>query len=163
MLNESTLNTYVGQPISQICPHGFDKPDDNHCAHFVSHALQLSLGYTCALAKGRAGAAAANLRVHELFPHCQNRREVLECPTVGEGLIFVSAPDNFKPDGINNVAKKHIGILLNGRVWHYSNTNHKVVVQSVGEFLFHYSTQTNALWFGSLPVQCRPTEFGTCS
>jgi hypothetical protein len=163
MLSAVTLNTYVGRPIKQICPHGYDSSSDNHCAHFVSHALQLTFGYTCAMSRGRVG--GANLRVHELFPQCGATREVLECPTSGEGLIFVSERGNFSgsPTQIANVSKKHVGILIDGRIWHFSNLKHQVVVQNVGEFLFHYPKQRNALWYGSLPASCRPTVFGTCS
>ena len=161
MLTLSTLNSYVGHSINEICPFGYDKPVDNHCAHFVSHVLQLGLGYTCA--PGRSG--SASVRVQELFPHCSNMREVRECPTVGEGLIFVSHKSNFQgsPVTIQNVPKKHVGIVFNGRVWHYSNRQHKVVVQTVGEFLRHYPNQQNALWFGSLPGHSRPATIGTCA
>jgi hypothetical protein len=163
MLDTLTLNSYVGKSISAICPHGYDSVADNHCAHFVSHALQLGFGLTCAQMRGHAG--GANLRVHELFPRCQTTREILECPSSGEGLIFVSERANFhgNPVQIANIPRKHVGILFNGRVWHYSNTRHQVVVQTAGEFLFHYPRQSNALWYGTLPVQCRQTAFGTCS
>ena len=157
MLNLATLNSYVGHPINEICPFGYQT--DNHCAHFVSHALQLGFGYACA--PGRVGSAC--VRVQELFPKCGNTREVLACPATGEGLIFVSQSSNFSgsPVQIQNVPKKHVGIVLNGKVWHYSNSKHKVVVQTVGEFLSHYPRQQNALWYGSLPTQCRPTIMGT--
>jgi hypothetical protein len=163
MLNSATLNSYAGQSIKRICPYGYDSSSLNHCAHFVSHALQLGMGYTCAHARGRSG--GANIRVQELFSQCTNAREVRECPTVGEGLVFVSAPSNFQgsPTHIVNVRKKHVGILLNGQVWHYSNTRHEVIVQTVGQFLSHYPRQHNAIWYGSLPLACRPTDFGTCS
>jgi hypothetical protein len=162
-LSPFTLNGYVGHPIKEICPHGYDRASDNHCAHFVSHVLQLGMGYTCAQARGRVD--GANIRVQELFALCTSRQEILECPTAGEGLIFVSERSNFRgsPTRIDNVPKKHVGIHLNGKVWHYSNTRHRVVTQTVGDFLFHYPRQHNALWHGSLPVQCRPTEFGICS
>jgi hypothetical protein len=163
MLDTSTLDTYAGHSIAQICPHGYDSAADNHCAHFVAHVLQLGFGLTCAQMRGRAG--GANLRVHELFPQCHNTREILECPSSGEGLIFVSDRANFRgaPTQIANIPRKHVGILLRSRVWHYSNTRHQVIVQTAGEFLFHYPRQQNALWYGTLPTQCRPTTFGTCT
>jgi hypothetical protein len=163
MLDPNVLNSYVGRPIAQICPHGYDRSADNHCAHFVSHVLQLDFGYTCAAARGRWG--GANLRVHELFAKCANTREILECPTTGEGLIFVSDRSHFRgtPTHIENVPKKHVGIVFNGRVWHYSNPRHQVVIQTVGEFLFHYPKLRDALWYGSLPIQSRLAPFGTCT
>jgi hypothetical protein len=161
MLSQQILNTYVGRPIMQICPYGYDAGKLNHCAHFVSHVLQLRRGYTCSPGRGDS----VCVRVQELFPLCSNMREMLECPTVGEGLIFVSDKHNFRgsPVQILNVPKKHVGIMLNGRIWHYSNTKHAVVVQAVGQFLSHYAHQQNALWFGSLPNMSRPTTLGTCA
>lgn len=157
MLSLPTLNSYIGHPIEKICPFGYQA--DNHCAHFVSHVLQLGVGLTCA--PSRAGAAC--VRVQELLPQCGNVHEVRECPTTGEGLIFVSHKANFQgsPVTIQNVPKKHVGIMFNGWIWHYSNSKHKVVVQSVGEFLHHYPSRQNALWYGSLPTVCRPTTIGT--
>jgi len=165
MLDTPTLNTYLDRSIAQICPHGYDRAADNHCAHFVSHALQLGFGVTCASMRGRAPIGGANLRVRELFQECSNTREILECPMTGEGLIFVSDRVNFRgtPTQIADISRKHVGILLNGRVWHYSNTRHRVITQTVGEFLFHYPRQQNALWFGTLPAQSRPASFGTCT
>jgi hypothetical protein len=159
MISLETLDSYVDRPIEQICPFGYKT--DNHCAHFVSHVLQLGIGLTCA--GGSMG--AAGVRVHELFPYCGDRREIRECPTTGEGLIFVSEKSNFhgSPSVIDNVPKKHVGILWNGRVWHYSNTKHKVIVQSVADFLDHYPKQQNALWYGSVPAAARPTSIGTSS
>jgi hypothetical protein len=163
MLSFPILDTYLGKSISEICPYGYDSAADNHCAHFVAHALQLSFGVTCASLRGSSG--GANVRVQEVFAQCPNTSEILACPTTGEGLIFVSDRTNFTgtPTRIANVPRKHIGIVIDGRVWHYSNTRHRVVVQTVGEFLFHYPRQNNALWFGALPTQSRPATFGTCT
>lgn len=163
------LNDYLGQGIRDICPHGFDAAGDNHCAHFVGHVLNLDFGLTCAAMKGRRGAAAAaNLRVHEIFARCRETREMVECPTTGEGLIFVSGERNFRqraaqPVRLRNVRKKHIGIVLNGMVWHYSNRRGRVVQQPVGEFLSHYPRQQNALWWGTFPPVARPAWFATSS
>lgn len=164
LVTQKTLDSYLGHSIAEICPHGYDRDDDNHCAHFVAHALQLDFGYTCARAQRRAG-EGANLRVHELFARCREPRPVLDCPTIDQGLIFVSNPSSFRgsPVEMANVPRKHVGILHLGRVWHYSNMRHRVVAQPAGEFLYHYPEQENAVWFGSLPTACRPTPFGACS
>ncbi len=163
MLSFPILDTYLGKSISEICPYGYDRAADNHCAHFVAHALQLSFGLTCASLRGSSG--GANVRVQEVFAQCPNTSEIVACPTTGEGLIFVSDRTNFTgtPTQIANVPRKHIGIVIDGRVWHYSNTQRRDVVQTVGEFLFHYPRQNNALWYGALPTQSRPTTFGTCT
>lgn len=65
------LASYEGPSMVDICPYTFDGEDKNHCAHFVSHALQIFFGYTCAAIKGMPCApAAANIRVHEIFDRC---------------------------------------------------------------------------------------------
>jgi hypothetical protein len=46
-LTASNLAWYEGKHISDICLTGFHR-NANHCAHFVSHALELAFGYTCA-------------------------------------------------------------------------------------------------------------------
>jgi hypothetical protein len=163
MASLSTLLTYEGQTMRDICPHGFDDPGTNHCAHFVAHVLQLSFGVTCARLTGKRGTPGANVRVHEIFAECPNPKEVLACPTTGEGLIFVSAASNFRgrPLRMRNVPKKHIGLVVDGIVWHYSNPRNKVIRQPVAEFLFHYPRQTNALWWADPPPGARAADFGT--
>jgi hypothetical protein len=165
MLNSALLRSYEGKSIKEICPHGYDKDADNHCAHFVSHVLQLGFGATCASLKGRASTGAANVRVQEVFAQCRSPEEVRACPTTGEGLVFVSAPGNFRgsPVEIRNVKKKHVGLVLNGTVWHYSNTRDRVVTQTVADFLSHYPRQANAIWWADFPPASRPASFGTCT
>lgn len=164
MITRQVLDSYVGHSMAEICPHGYDATTNNHCAHFVGHVLQLSFGLTCAAMSGARGAySAANLRVHETFARCPSTRQILACPTIGEGLIFVSKASNFhgQPTQMRNVPKKHIGIVLNGIVWHYSNPRDEVITQTVGEFLFHYARQQNALWWGDFPPTSRVASFGT--
>lgn len=164
MISRLLLNSYVGYSMREICPHGLDSRNKNHCAHFVSHVLQMSFGCTCASLKGRRNSyGAANVRVHEIFERCPTTIELNMCPTIGDGVIFVSKHNNFrgKPVRMRNVPKKHVGILLNGVVWHYSNTRNKVITQTVSEFLFHYSRQKNSLWIGTFPNSAVATSFGT--
>jgi len=167
MVHAGLLKSYLGSHIGAICPNGFDADSENHCAHFVSHALGLEFGMTCArlVHRSRHHGAGANVRVQELFAACPNVRELLECPTVGTALIFVSAPTNFsaKTHTMRNVPKKHVGILHNGVMWHYSNRERRVVSQPASQFLFHYPGQTNALWIGDLPASARPTAPGALS
>lgn len=163
-LTAALLKDYEGYSMRDICPHGFDSTRENHCAHFVSHVLQLDFGATCTRLVGRRGAiGGANVRVQEVFGRCPATREVLECPTAGIGLIFVSAKRNFrgKPTRLRNVPKKHIGIGIDGIIWHYSNTRNEVVRQPFSRFLFHFPRQENALWWGKPPPSSMPTWFGT--
>lgn len=164
MISPWLLNSYLNKSMREICPYGLDDRSNNHCAHFVSHVLQLSFGCTCAYLKGRGGSfGAANVRVHEIFEKCPTTTELKMSPTVGKSLLFVSKHTNFRgtPARLSNVRKKHIGILLNGTVWHYSNSRNKVITQSVSEFLFHYSRQRNSLWIGAFPSSAVPASFGT--
>ncbi len=172
MVTTDVLDGYLGHSMRAVCPHGYDARNDNHCAHFVAHVLQLDFGVTCAALRGRRGAAAAaNVRVHEIFARCPMTQEIIECPANGAGLIFVSKRSSFQPERVchpgpmamrmANVPKKHIGIVLNGVVWHYSNTRNQAVKQTAGEFLFHYRRQENALWWGAFPRTARATYVAT--
>lgn len=162
MLTSALLDSYLGQHISTICPNGYDANGDNHCAHFVAHVLQLEVGLTCARMRRRPSGPGANLRVHELFERCPSVREVLECSSHGEGMLFVSAITSFRhaPGRMANVRKKHIGLVYQGTVWHYSNTRRQVVSQPAGSFLFHYPQQENALWWGTFPGAAQAVAFG---
>lgn len=50
-----------------------------------------------------------------------------------------------------NVPKKHIGIYLDNSIWHYSNTQDKVVVQMPDAFAHHYTGKDIAMFFGTFP------------
>ena len=52
MITKSQLDSFVGQTISDICPNKFHDNSANHCAHFVSHVLNLHFGYDCKQHKG---------------------------------------------------------------------------------------------------------------
>lgn len=165
MLSIPQLDSWLNKSMTDICLNGYATPSDNHCAHFVSHALSLDFGYTCRQHTGKQN-RGANLRVQEVFANCPSVREIRECSSTLTGLVFVSAATNFVSQGgrteLRNVPRKHIGCLLAGFVWHYSNSQHKVVKQPMSDFLYHYHGQTNALWLGTLPSSARALSFGTC-
>jgi len=156
-LGKLSLNSFVGKSMSEICPSGYADTSNNHCAHFVGHALDITVGLTChgmTSGKKRKG-EAASLRVHEIFAACPSVAEYADTMVGKRGLMFVSGPSNFETKHgkttLRNVPKKHIGVFLSGTIWHYSNSRNKVVTQTPAQFIKHYSSQTNALWFGSLP------------
>lgn len=156
-LGKLSLNSFLGKSMAEICPSGYADTSNNHCAHFVGHALDITAGLTChgmTSGKKRKG-EAASLRVQEIFAVCPSVAEYNDTMVGKRGLMFVSAPSSFVTTGgkttIRNVPKKHIGIFLNGTIWHYSNSRNKVVTQTPAQFIKHYSGQTNALWFGTLP------------
>jgi hypothetical protein len=161
------LDSFIGMHISDICLNQFDGDSHNHCAHFVGHALRIGHGKTChrMVHRSRRIMDGASILVSDLFEITPEPHELLECPTTGQGLIFVSAPVNFQQIGSNvyrmkTVKKRHVGIYIGGTTWHYSNARRKVVSQTTATFLNHYSRQTNALWIGGLPSIARPTPFG---
>lgn len=164
MLNKAVLDGLVGKTIGEFCAHGYDAKNDNHCAHFVSHVLNLNVGMTCGrlVPTPDPKAAAASVRVHEIFDASRNVRQLVQCPLRGEGLVFVSAATNFVRQGtttaLRNVPKKHIGLFLGNDVWHYSNSRDRVVRQSAEEFLTHYPKQTNAIWLADIPATARPFQ-----
>ncbi|MBX3421509.1 MAG: hypothetical protein KF752_08135 [Pirellulaceae bacterium] len=165
MINVNQLNTWLGKNISDICLNGYTAADLNHCAHFVSHALALSVGYTCKHATRKQN-FGASLRVHEIFDRCTGHQEINQSSNSYSGLVFVSARTNFRTVAgrmtLANVPRKHMGIILGGQVWHYSNTRDMVVVQVMSQFIFHYSGQENALWCANPPAGYRALSFGQC-
>jgi hypothetical protein len=161
------LDSYLGMHIRDICLNHFDGDSHNHCAHFVGHVLRISHGKTCHRMVHRSHhvIAGASILVSDLFDISPDVHELLECPTTGEGLIFVSAPGNFRQIGSNSfrirtIPKRHVGIYIGGTTWHYSNSRNKVVSQTTSSFMLHYPRQTNALWIGRTPSMARPVPFG---
>ena len=129
------LTDLVGERIDRICPNGFDEPNVSHCAHFVSHVMGFEFGCTCRDLTGGFG-SAANVRVHEIFHRCawiepwESHKQDRDC------LIFVSRPSAFNvaEKTLLNIPKKHIGIVSNNWVFHYSNRQGAVLVQRVEKF-----------------------------
>src|SRR5262245_18176795 len=71
MITLPQLNGYLGKPISQICPNGFANDNDNHCAHFVAHAMGYKFGVTClTMVHAQPGAVGATIKVQQIFPQC---------------------------------------------------------------------------------------------
>jgi hypothetical protein len=131
MLIKTVLNTWVGKNVREFCPHtknsilGSDKT--LHCAHFVSHVLNID---------SPKWKGTVIIRVNELAERCTNFR-LLPKATKENGLVFVAPADAFvfkkgKCTGIKG-KKRHVGLYLNGTVWHYENdsTEEKVVSQDV--------------------------------
>jgi hypothetical protein len=167
-LSTDLLNSYLGKTISDICPHGYTDADLNHCAHFVCHMMNLAAGsVTCKGMSNKTVAARMGvcIRVHELFAECPQVDEVNSCSsdTFGDGrFVFVTRRNavNLAAHSMTNVPKKHVGIGLGNTIWHYSNTQDRVVTTTPELFLYHYSGQTNGLFRGSFPDRCTPTRFG---
>lgn len=156
MITPALLDSYLGHHINDICPWKYKT--DNHCAHFVSHVLQLSFGQKCHSPGGY------NVRVHELFGLCAEVQLVNACGSLAAAkLLFVTGEGNVHIKGLShvmdNVPKKHVGIAVGPNVWHYSNTKHQVVKMIIDQYLFHYAKQKNELYLGSVPQSADPIAF----
>jgi hypothetical protein len=152
MITDHQLARYLGKSIGEICPNGYTNAADNHCAHFVSHVLGYQFGATCQM-MGTAKGPAATIRVQNLFAKC---RFVgvwsLRPAALKTCLVFITraANVNLSTKVMANVPRKHVGILADGFVWHYSNSQQKVVRQTPSQFALHYAAPDNAMFFGAM-------------
>jgi len=153
MLTHHQLQGFLGKSIAEICQNGYTNVHDNHCAHFVSHVLGYHFGVTCQM-MGNGKGPAATLRVQELFPHCHSVGAwSLRPASLRTCLVFITRASNVNLSNrsMANVPRKHVGIYLDGRIWHYSNAQQKVVMQMPAQFAQHYPSPDNAIFFGTLP------------
>lgn len=154
ILDRSLLDSYMGKMIDDICEFQYWDAMDNHCAHFVSHVLQLGFGYTC----GERRNIGYNVRVHEILQQCY---EISLYPDELGCLVYVCRyiTSRFRMPAPN----RHIGIYYNGTIWHYNNKRDEVVVQNPDDFLREKDAdyhQRNQLFFSPLPWSANPIRFG---
>ena len=153
MITQQQLNGYLGKPIGDICQNAYTNDADNHCAHFVSHAMGYHFGVTCRT-MGHGQQPGANIRVQELFPRCASVGTWSSRPAaLATCLVFITRASNVNLASkvMANVPRKHIGIFFGGVIWHYSNSRHAVVQQTPQQFSNHYPAPDNAMFYGSLP------------
>jgi hypothetical protein len=153
MVTQRQLSSYLGKPISEICQNGYVSDAENHGAHFVGHALGYRFGLTCQMMGSHRG-PAANVRVPELFGRCPrvgvwSLRPVSLTPC----LVFITGAShvNLTSKVMASILRQHVGILLDGFIWHYSNRERTVVRQTPAQFSRHYTAPDNAMFYGSLP------------
>ncbi|RAU19052.1 hypothetical protein DN062_06165 [Nitrincola tibetensis] len=138
------LSESHGKNISDLCPFSIAEDSrQNHCAHYVSHMMGYELpGATCknfTWDDRQREENGATLRVDDVFKSSPETDAWADKPaTVKECLIFVTLSSNVRNFGgklqMGNHPRKHIGIFTNGEVWHYSNTNNRVVCHSLEHF-----------------------------
>lgn len=153
MITAAELAGYLGKNIGDICSIGFANADDNHCAHFVCHALAYQFGFTCRNMKNGTG-TPANIRVQEVFARCGSVGGWdLRPAALTTCLIFITRASNvhLSKKTMDNVPRKHVGIYCGSNVYHYSNSHHKVVQQTPQEFSHHYHAPYNAMFYGEMP------------
>ncbi len=142
-----SLTEYLGKKINQLCPFSLGKDDSkNHCAHFVSHVMEYEFAETCknySLADKQAAGKGAVIRVNSIFNVAPEVGPWSERPlSLASCLIFATISGNMRRCGhvlaMDNHRKKHIGIFLDGVVWHYSNTRDGVVKDQEKVFINKY-------------------------
>lgn len=152
-VGDTGLEAFLDLGIADICPTGFGKAGDadNHCAHFVCHALRFTggNGFKCSGMNASEGnkrpkefkQMGAMIRVNELYRHVSKKTKLdtsaLATTLIDSGLIFVTKSHNMS-NGIEDMGtnpKKHVGIIKNSKVFHYGNTKDKVRADSLTDFV----------------------------
>jgi len=148
------LSETLGQTISDFCRNGFTASNENHCAHFVCHVLEVDTGYDCRTHTGRNHPGAC-IRVQELFAECPQVGWFEDAPSV-PCIAFVTAKSNVDLEAhtMRNVPQKHVGIYDGTHIYHYSNTRDIVVRQKPEEFLERFQaiySGDQGLFYGTMP------------
>lgn len=149
------VKQYLGMNISSLCSNSYHKSSDNHCAHFVSHVLGFRFGFKCRGMSGKGNKDdSASIRVHEVFSKCQKvGKWTSKLSSTKFCLAFVTSSSNvnIKNKVMRNHPRKHIGIFLNGNIYHYSNSKNKVVKQTPAAYANHYSGNDITVYYGTMP------------
>ncbi len=129
------LEAAVGKPIQEICDNNFHDANSNHCAHFVSHMTDLTFDFNCKSFHG-GNNPGANIRVHEIFAQCPKVGTIQEAPSDRPFLLFViqKSSVNIAQKRMENIPQKHIGVVVDDLVYHYSNSQDKVVKWTIPKF-----------------------------
>lgn len=133
------LADYLGKKIEQLCPFSLGKDNTkNHCAHFVSHVMEYdAFATTC---KNRTSAdkllpgQGAAIRVNDLFNAAETGPWSARPLGLASCLIFVTNSGNIRHGEMLDGESKHVGIYIDGVVWHYSSA--RKGVEKVSERLF---------------------------
>lgn len=139
----------VGKHISHFCSFSLGKENDkNHCAHLVSHLLGYEFAATC---KNRTWdekqepQKGASIRVNEIFEKSGDTGQWADRPPhLCACLIFVTRASNMSTAGhrlkMGSDEVKHVGIFINGMVWHYSNGSDAVVADTEQSFMAKFNS-----------------------
>lgn len=154
----SALQGYVGKGITDICTTSFDSATENHCAHFVSHVLDLSIGTICGSMKWATRGTGVSIRCDELYNGLTQKGKWEDRPTDKEDgmLVFVLSARGVSNGVMQAIRQKHVGILYDGKVFNYSNSKKKVVADASiddfhEKFKKTYAGKDISLFFGVAP------------
>jgi hypothetical protein len=153
---KDTLEGHLGKNIDKICKNRFHTASENHCAHFVSHAVGIESSFNCRDFKG-GSAAPANIRVHEVFAICPKVGKKANMDMSKDQLVFVTLASNvdIATKTMINIPQKHIGVYSGGHVYHYSNGKDKVVKQTLADFEATFQATysgVQGIFFGHFPT-----------
>jgi hypothetical protein len=164
-IDAAFLAAFKDQTVEDFCPQSktagrFSVGDsDNHCAHFVGHALGLRFGELC-LSEKFFGDDGRSMRVDEIFTWCADRGPWADRPkTLDPCLIFATLKNNVitpkqGPVEFGQSRFKHVGIWLKGAAWNYHNGRsgpEGVVGDGEHFFLNLYGSKT-VCFYGSFPT-----------
>jgi len=94
----------------------------------------------------------STIRVQEIFSKCPAVGKWSEkAKSLSNCLAFVTKENNvdLTRKVMRNVPRKHIGIFADGFIYHYSNTQDKVVRQTPDQFSKHYRGTGYAVFYGT--------------
>ena len=153
VITQQQLDSYLGKSIDAICPNGYTTNADHHSAHFLSHILGYHFGVTCQMMSG-GRVAGATIRVQELLSRCKSAgvwslRPAAHSPC----LVFITRASNVNlaAKSMSQGPRRHVGIYMNGFIWHYSSARQQVIKEIPSQFKLYYPSSDNAMFYGSLP------------
>jgi hypothetical protein len=157
-ITASILEPYLGKSIAAICSNHYSTPSQNHCAHFVAHALGIKIATLCGDMAWKTRHTGATVRVDELYNGLTYKGPWDQRPghAVAQ-LIFVIRKDHVVSNVMQRgVPEKHVGIYLDGAVYNYSNTHHRVVKDDSvdafhAKFKHEYKGPSVSLFYGAVP------------
>lgn len=149
------LEALLGKNINQICPNNFHAADENHCAHFISHVMNIQTPFNCRQYRG-GNSTPGNIRVHEVFPLCPKVGLDSDMDAERDQLVFITLAQNVNiaAKTMVNIPQKHVGIYCDGNVYHYSNGGDRVIKESIGSFKNKFQQTYSGhqgLFFGFFP------------
>jgi hypothetical protein len=149
MITQQQIERDLGKSIAQICPNGF--AGVNQSAHFVAHVLDLRLGVTCQI-MGHGRFPGVSVRVEDIFSRCPSAGVwSLRPGAMSTCLVFVTRASSVSLAAkvMASAPHAHMGLFVNGLIWHHSDSQRKVVRHTPGELVAHYPGQS--MFYGSLP------------
>jgi hypothetical protein len=130
-ITAADLTAQTGKTVAQFCDCGYTDMGQNHCAHFVSHVLDIEVGLRCGSMAWATRGRGVSLRVNEVFNYCTVRGrwdDAGQVPAEVAGfnafLMFATISDNIASgEGVLTMGShhhKHVGIHRDGTVWNFS-------------------------------------------